>query len=88
MAATNGHEIPESFTVRLTEQGRHDLSVIAEKFGGKLSDALAHAIGMDAFLIEEATAGTQVILKNNRGTRPLPVLPKRGEDAGRGHGNR
>jgi hypothetical protein len=38
---------------------------------------------MEAFLIEEEENGTEIILKNKKGTRYLPVR-KRGDDGGRG----
>jgi hypothetical protein len=84
---SKAEEIPESFTVRLTPNGRKDLATIADKLGVTLGEALGRAIGMEAFLVEEDENQTEVWLKDTKGTwRPLPVR-KRGENAGNGrHG--
>jgi hypothetical protein len=86
MPETNGtlQSVPESFTVRLTENARRDLALIAESLGISIGDALSHALGMEAFLLEEEDAGTVVMLKDKSSTwRSLPVR-KRGANAGTG----
>jgi hypothetical protein len=78
-------EIPETFTIRLTPNGRKDLALIAEKLEVPIDEALSRALGMEAFLVEEAAAGTQIVLEDKKGNRQfLPVL-KRGDNAGSGH---
>lgn len=73
--------IPESFSVRLTENGRRDLALIAERLGVSVGDALGLAIGMYAFLLDEEGAETKITLKDKNGNRrTLPVRP-RGDDA-------
>ncbi len=83
MSDANTAQIPESFTIRLTPNGRSDLALIARKLGVSVGEALSLAVGMEAFLIEEEENGTEIILKNKKGTRYLPVL-KRGGNGGRG----
>jgi|HubBroStandDraft_6_1064221.scaffolds.fasta_scaffold465529_2 hypothetical protein len=86
MAETRtAREIPETFTVRLTENGRNDLALIADKLGVSLGEALSRAVGMEAFLIEEEDAGTEIILKDKKGNRRFLPVRKRGDDGGRGH---
>lgn len=74
-------EIPESFTIRLTDDGRKDLALIMERLGVSLGAALSVAIGMYAFLLDAEDAKTNVVLEYNNGERrTLPVRP-RGDDA-------
>ena len=73
--------IPETFTVRLTENGRKDLALIAEKLRVPIGEALSRALGMEAFLVEQADAGTEIILEDKKGNRQtLPVI-ERGDNA-------
>ena len=81
---TNGSHIPESFTVRLTENARKDLSMIAAELGISVDEALSRALGMEAFLVEQDAAGTEVILKYKNGTRESLPVRARGDNAGRG----
>jgi hypothetical protein len=86
MAGTSAaREIPETFTVRLTENGRNDLAMIADKLGVSVGEALSRAVGMEAFLIEEEDAGTEIILKDKKGNRRFLPVRRRGDDVGRGH---
>jgi hypothetical protein len=81
MSDANVREIPETFTVRLTANGRRDLALIMEKLRVSPDEALSRAVGMEAFLVEQAADGAEVILKDRKGNRQsVPVLNGR-----RGH---
>jgi hypothetical protein len=76
--------IPETFTVKLTDNGRNDLALIASKLGVSVGEALSRAVGMEAFLIEQEDAGSEIILKDKNGNRRVPVR-ERGDNGGHSH---
>jgi hypothetical protein len=85
---SENREVPETFTIRLTKNGRDDLSLIANKLGVSVGEALSRAVGMEAFLIEEEEAGTEIILKDKKGNRRFLPVRQRGDDVGRGRPSR
>ena len=68
-------EIPETFTVRLTESARRDLAMIADRLHIPFEEVLSRAVGTLAVLVEQDAAGGEVILKARNGTKQ--VLPVR-----------
>ena len=81
---SEAREIPETFTVRLTANGRRDLALIVKKLGVPVDEALSRAVGMEAFLVEQADEGAEVILKDKNGNRHFVPVLNRGDNAGRG----
>jgi hypothetical protein len=83
MSENRSISVPETITVRLTENGRRDLALIAEKLRVPIGEALSRAVGMEAFLVEQADAGTEVILRDKSGRRQfLPVIERGDNDRG------
>lgn len=83
---SENREIPETFTVRLTENGRKDLALIAEKLRVPIGEALSRALGMEAFLVEQADAGTVIILEDKNGNRQtLPVIVRGNNERSSSH---
>jgi hypothetical protein len=85
MSATNSAvQVPKSLTIELTDNARKDLALIIQTLGVSVQEALSRAIGMEAFLCEQAVAETEVILKHKNGARQsLPIID-RGDNAGHG----
>lgn len=81
--ASGTRGIPETFTVRLTQNGRNDLAMIADKLGISYDEALSRAVGTLAVLVEEQEAGTEIILKHKNGAKQ--TLPVQGLEGDGGH---
>jgi hypothetical protein len=63
------------FTVTFDGDALRDLAIIQDHLGGSLEDALSHAIGMEAVLVEQAALGEKVLLLSPNGTtREVPVF--------------
>jgi hypothetical protein len=81
---SENREIPATFTVRLTENGRKDLALIMAKLGVTVEEALSRAVGMEALLVQQADEGAEVILRDKKGNRHFVPVLERGDNAGRG----
>jgi hypothetical protein len=81
---SENREIPATFTVRLTENGRKDLALIMAKLGVTVEEALSRAVGMEALLVQQADEGAEVILRDKNGNRHFVPVLERGDNAGRG----
>ncbi len=76
--------VPETFTVKLTDNGRNDLAMIAESLSITLDEALSRAVGTYAVLVEQDGAGTEIILKQKNGVRQSLPVRERGGNGGNG----
>jgi|GEM_PF-6527075 len=67
----------EPLALTLSGEARQAVDILAERYGGVgPAEALRRALGLAAFLVEEAARGSVVVIERRDGERHRLVLPE------------